>query len=229
MWYRECLVLRATALRLSLGVGVFLCACYQPIGPVWVDRVALEPDSLHLPVGDSSRFVATPRSARGEALTGRSGRVKWFAAGDTTRSVLHEGDTFTVRADSLGSRLYLAVLGRGLGEAWVHSYPAGLSEIIPLLDGHPIGDRLVFTRNSVVAQRHTLSARLQNAHATPMNPGDFRISWVSDRPDDVQIVGGASPDPTLSINADNLTATITLTVSGRRRSLPVVVTPRSGG
>lgn len=155
--------------------------------------------------------------------------MKWFTPGDTTRTALHEGATFRVQSDSLGSKLYLAILGRGLAEAWVHSYPAGLSEVIPLLDGHPIGGGLTFTRTSPMAERHLLSVRLEDESGSPLALSHFRISWSSNLPDDVQIVGGTTPDPTLSINADDVTATITLTVNGHRKALPVTVTRRADG
>lgn len=199
---------RALALTLTLSWIGSGCESFEP---EWVESLALSPDSVHISVGETASFTATPLSARDQELPDRAERVQWFlnAPGVAT---LADGGTGAVTAEGLGNATLVARLGRGTAQAPVFVQPPGLAriEIVP--------DRIEVSPGN----RPRVEARLYDAQGDSLSPVGFRISWTIIDPD-IGFVGTPT-GPSADLLARRVgTTQIRLIVGSMSTNVPFIV------
>jgi hypothetical protein len=156
---------RPTRLAALALVSVLSGAC-ESFQPEWVETLTLSPDSLHLSVGETATFEATPLSERGAELLDRAERVQW-TLNSPIASLQANGGTGTITANALGSTQVTARLGRGVVRGSVYVQPPGLDRIAI------VPDRVELSPG----QRPRVESRLYDAQGNEMSPEGFRISW----------------------------------------------------
>ena len=202
-------------------VAVGAIGCAEVTGPIWVDSLALSPDSMYLVAGETGQFSSIPLDQEQNPLLDRAERTEWSVSNSSIATLTSEGSIGTVTAVQAGATNVRVSLGRGAGTGRVFVEPAELAEIriepsnIELAAGTTgFGARVAVSPvligldgNEVPATGYRISWRTSNTQIFIMVGNQEVITSVSTS------VGGRSPGQ----------ATLTLQVGDRKVSTTVTV------
>lgn len=166
-----------------------------------VSSVDMDPGDLKLETGETARIEATPRSAAGDALQGRS--IQWSSSATGVATVNQSG---LVTARSPGSALIRArsegVTGTTL--VTVSTVPVASVEVTPATATVFVGKALQLDATTLDAEGNTLAGR--------------DVDWSSDN-DDIASVSSNGKVLALAAGA----ATITATSEGKKGTAKITV------
>ena len=210
---RLLLLLGAIALGASCGGGGDISGPPDPPGSPDVATVELDPASLNLAVGQTSRLSATLRAADGSLLTGRP--VAWATADAAIATV---GETGVVTALAAGRVEITAASGGKAGAAaiTVSAEPVATLEVTPDPSSVAIGQ----TGQLVAVPRSADGAELLGRAVTWVS-SDSAIAAVSGTG---VVTGVAAGTVTIEATSEGKTGTSRLTVSATGVAT-VAVTP----
>ena len=214
---------RVLGLRMIVGASVTLMvavACQEVTGPIWVDSLQLEPDSLFLIPGETAQFTSVPLDQRDNELPERAERTEWIVSNSTIATLEPQGGVATVTAVKVGSTNVRVSLGRGTGTGRVYVEPFELREI--RIDPVPGGGPIELSQTSTFGTRTTLIGM----DGQQVSTEGYRISWRTSSTQIFIMVGNQEvvTGTSISIRGRNAgSATLTLVVGDKSVSVPVIV------
>jgi Big-like domain-containing protein len=212
--------------RLFVGALVAVAAvasCQEVTGPIWVDSLQLEPDSLFLVPGETGQFTSVPLDQRDNPLTERSERTDWSVSNGSVASIVPAGGVAEVTAVKAGTTTVRVSLGRGTGTGRVYVEPQELSDVrIDPGNNGPIE----LGQTSGFGNRTTVRPILIGLDGQEVSPDGYRISWRTSNTDIFIMVGRQEVVTSTSISISGRSsgsATLTLAVGDRSVSVPIIV------
>jgi hypothetical protein len=218
---------RVLGLRMIVGASVTLMvavACQEVTGPIWVDSLQLEPDSLFLIPGEMAQFTSVPLDQRDNELPERAERTEWIVSNSTIATIEPQGGVATVTAVKIGSTNVRVSLGRGTGTGRVYVEPFELREI--RIDPVPGGGPIELSQTSTWGRRTTVRPILIGMDGQQVSTEGYRISWRTSNTQIFIMVGNQEvvTGTSISIRGRNTgSATLTLVVGDKSVSVPVIV------
>ena len=213
-----------TRLTVAAIVGLAaVAACQEVTGPIWVDSLQLEPDSLFLVPGETGQFTSVPLDQRRNPLPERAERTDWQINNASIATITAAGGSASVTAVRTGGTFVRVALGRGTGTGRVYVEPQELSEI-RVLPGN--NGPIELGTNSAFGNRTTVSPVLIGLDGQEVSTDGYRISWRTSNPQIFFMVGNQEVITTtnISIAGRNVgSATLTLAVGDRSVSVPIIV------
>jgi hypothetical protein len=208
-------------MAVSVGVAVGAIGCQDVAGPIWVDSLALSPDSLYLVAGETGHFNSIPMDQRQNPLMDRAERTEWAVSNSSIATLTSEGSVGTVKGVQAGATNVRVTLGRGSGIGRVYVEPAELAEIRI----EPSNIELAAGMNRF-EDRIPVRPILIGLDGNEVPATGYRISWRTSNPQIFLMVGRQEVVSSVSISVGGGSpgqATLTLQVGDRKVTTPVIV------
>ena len=199
--------------------------------PTPIATISIEPDGATLPAGATRLFVATPRDASGQPLTGRT--LEWRSSNDAVATVSSSGLLTAISPGTV--TITVSAPGGGPGG----TTPSASVSVTVLIE--PVASAAVVpaTASVQVGQTVDLTVNLFNSAGDPLSPAGRGITWSSSDASIATInssgrvtgvaIGGVTITATVTTPAQpgSVQATAQVTVSSQPVA-SVVITPAAG-
>ena len=199
--------------------------------PTPIATIDIEPDGGTLPAGATRLFVATPRDASGQPLTGRT--LEWRSSNDAVATVSSSGLLTAISPGTV--TITVSAPGGGPGG----TTPSASVSVTVLIE--PVASAAVVpaTASVQVGQTVDLTVNLFNSAGDPLSPAGRGITWSSSDASIATInssgrvtgvaIGGVTITATVTTPAQpgSVQATAQVTVSSQPVA-SVVITPAAG-
>ena len=170
------------------------------VSPTPIATIGISPNGGNLPAGGTLLFVATPRDASGQALTGR--QLEWRSSNDAVATISASG---LLTAISPGSVTITVSAPNGGPDG---TTPSASVDVTVLIE--PVANAVLVpgTANVQVGGTVTLTLNLFNAGGNPVSPAGRTITFSSSNPS-MASVNSSGTVTGVAVGTVTITATVT--------------------